>query len=116
MLAPAVQGHHTRRLAVGALGEAIAAQLRLRNVLPTTVLIAAAVEAAAAGLPAAGAAQRLSNGHSTASGAGVEAAASSSKGAAVGGVRLEAVQAAADWLAGELELRGAAVMRPRSAQ
>ena len=93
-----MQGSEARRLAVSALGESIAAQLRQHNVLPTAVLVAGAVEAATAGLPS-----------GPAGGAGDGAAAEA-------GVSMAALQAAADWLSAELELRGAAVMRPGSAQ
>lgn len=186
----ALQGSEARRLAVLELGEEIAAQLRQRSVLPTSVLLAAAMEAAAvraaAGTPLlsaaasfptikpaaaalvgtqpsssscavgkASCASSLPNGsgvccsgscandNSCASGAegGSKPAASGCVAAGTGvalvaaagssgmaarcsvagsgaspGVVLEALQPALEWVAGELELRGASVVRPGSAE
>ncbi|GAB4821238.1 hypothetical protein N2152v2_008284 [Parachlorella kessleri] len=170
------KGSEARRLAVAALGEEIAAQLRARSILPTSVLIAAAVEAVQSGLlcghgttaeaasaTLAGPAQHAAtaaatlgpcNGfaHSmaTAEAAGqpllpAKCSSSSSccnglqaapctasctmpagtnaasehgvRGRAAGaGMALGDVEQAVEWVAGELQLRGAAVMRPGSAQ
>lgn len=115
-------GGGAAREAVAELGEAVTAGIRRASVLPTAVLLVAALfadrhlPASSAALPAAG-----HGGGKPANGAAYEVAASaaaaaspgrgSSGGAGHGGTPVPAALACMDWLAAELEQHGAAVVR-----
>ncbi|KAL4437787.1 hypothetical protein ABPG77_005699 [Micractinium sp. CCAP 211/92] len=119
-------GGSTARAAVAELGEVVTAGIRRASVLPTSVLLVAVLFAdrhlpggSAALAPAEQAEGKLANGsvyEVAASSVASRTGAGSITAASIGGESVAATLAGMDWLAAELEQRGAAVVRlPRCA-